>query len=111
MTNDQMIADFMGYNFHDDYIIDKYGYKIPFKYTFSKRWGWLMRVVVKILNTCNLQNGNIEDFHAIRDCIPDIESTYKAAIDYIKQYNIEREEWLEQEADSAISIMKDEGLI
>jgi hypothetical protein len=54
---------------------------------FHKSWDWLMPVIQKILNISFSDNGNSEDFYNIRDCIPDINHTYKAVVQFIEEYN------------------------
>lgn len=48
-------------------------------------WDSLMPVVEKILDISFQDEGNAEDFYSIRDCIPDINHTYKAVVEFIKQ--------------------------
>tara|TARA_R110002020_G_scaffold36503_5_gene109800 strand:+ start:9431 stop:9730 length:300 start_codon:yes stop_codon:yes gene_type:complete len=50
-------------------------------------WNWLMPVLQKILDISFDDNGDAEDFYQIRDCIPDIDHTYKAIIEFITEYN------------------------
>ena len=54
---------------------------------FDTSWDILMPVIQKILNISFSDNGNSEDFYNIRDCIPDINHTYKAVVQFIKEYN------------------------
>lgn len=46
-------------------------------------WDWLMPVVEKILDISFQDEGDAEDFYSIRDCIPDINHTYKAVVEFI----------------------------
>lgn len=54
-------------------------------------WDWLMPVLDKIKDICFSDEGeetyDSEEFYAIRDCIPDIGSTYRAILDFIVKYN------------------------
>ena len=62
-----------------------FGSRIPLQY--HKEWNWLMPVVEKILDISFQDEGDAEDFYSIRDCMPDINHTYKAVVEFIKQYN------------------------
>lgn len=54
-------------------------------------WNSLMKVVDKICDICFTDDGketyDSEMFYRIRDCIPDINQTYKAVLEFIKLYN------------------------
>ena len=52
---------------------------------YQNYWDSLMPVVEKILDISFQDEGNAEDFYSIRDCIPDINHTYKAVVEFIKQ--------------------------
>ena len=54
---------------------------------FHTSWDWLMPVVEKILDISFQDEGDAEDFYSIRDCMPDINHTYKAVVEFIKYYN------------------------
>ena len=53
---------------------------------------WLMPVVKKILDISFQDEGDPEDFYSIRDCIPDRNHTYRAIVEFIKEYNKNKEE-------------------
>ena len=57
-------------------------------------WDWLMPVLSKILDITfsddEKETSDSEYFYNIRDCVPDINHTYKAIIEFIKTYNDER---------------------
>ena len=50
-------------------------------------WDWLMPVLSKILDLSFQDDGDAEDFYSIRDCVPDINHTYKAVVEFIKEQN------------------------
>jgi hypothetical protein len=74
-TNQHLIQEFMG--------VDKTERLVPY----HSCWNWLMSVVEKILDISFQDEGDVEDFYSIRDCIPDINHTYKAVVQFIKYYN------------------------
>ena len=82
MENNKLIAEFMG-------DIPKYviGHgKAYNKYKdYSKSWDWLMPVLQKCLDVSN--DDNIEDFYSIQNVVPNIEATYDAVLEFIKEYN------------------------
>jgi hypothetical protein len=53
---------------------------------------WLMPVVDRILDISFQDEGDPEDFYSIRDCIPDRNHTYKAVVEFIKEYNKTKED-------------------
>ena len=53
------------------------------KYRIS--WDWLMPVIEKCLDVSN--DDNIEDFYSIQNVVPNIEATYQAVVEFIKEYN------------------------
>jgi hypothetical protein len=55
---------------------------------YHKSWDWLMPVIQKIMDI-SFFNGDPEDFYSIRNSIPQIRNTYKAVVEFIKQYNNE----------------------
>lgn len=61
--------------------------EINLKYHIS--WDWLMPVVEKILDISFQDENDVEDFYSIRDCIPNINHTYKAIVQFIKKYKNE----------------------
>ena len=50
-------------------------------------WEWLMPVVKKILDISFQDEVDAEDFNSIIDCIPNRNHTYRAIVEFIKQYN------------------------
>ena len=52
---------------------------------YSKSWDWLMPVLQKCLDVSN--DDNIEDFYSIQNVVPNIEATYDAVLEFIKEYN------------------------
>ncbi len=96
MKENKLIAEFMELEYApkdkrwDDWF-DKngtrvtFGNRIPLLYHTS--WDWLMPVLSKILDLSFQDDGDAEDFYSIRDCVPDINHTHKAVVEFIKQYN------------------------
>ena len=58
-------------------------------------WDWLMPVLRKILDITFLdedkETSDSSYFYDIRDCLPDIDSTYRAIVDFIKLYNTKKD--------------------
>ena len=58
---------------------------------FKSDWNELMLVLNKISDICFTDDGeetyDSEMFYRIRDCIPDVNQTYKASLEFIKLYN------------------------
>lgn len=54
---------------------------------FHRSWDWLIPVFQKIMDICLNYEDDYGDFYAIKDCIPDINQTYKAIVEFIKMYN------------------------
>ncbi len=54
----------------------------PHELSYNVSWEWLIPVTQKIKD-----KGNAEDFYNIRDCIPNKTDTYNAVVEFIKQYN------------------------
>ena len=48
-------------------------------------WDWLMPVVEKILDLSFQDDGDADDFYNVRDCMPDLNHTYKAVVEFINQ--------------------------
>ena len=117
MNNNKLIAEFMGV--YDEISLDSIAGNIhswsdaPFFYItedskekvmegiakyskYDTSWDWLMPVVEKILDLSFQDDGDAEDFYNIRDCMPDLNHTYKAVVEFIKTYNSERSKWNEQ---------------
>ena len=94
--NNKLIAEFMGEKFTDSSgVVQGLNYKLIEKkhgegnngFRFHTSWDWLMPVVEKILDISFQDEGDAEDFYSIRDCMPDINHTYKAVVQFINQYN------------------------
>lgn len=118
IENNKLIAEFLGYKYHpanrntkpygwhkipkDKHWSEKLGWGINSYYLcrrhnqmqFHYDWNWLMVVVEKIMDITFDDNSNptldSEMFYEVRDCIPDINQTYKAIVEFIKWYNEEK---------------------
>ena len=77
--NNKLIAEFMGYKNPSN--------ASDIWYHYDTSWDWLMPVVEKILDISFQDEGDAEDFYSIRDCMPDINHTYKAVVEFINQLN------------------------
>lgn len=94
MNENKLIAEYMGLKF-DKGTMYNMGYDVfadgdlwrTHQLRYHNDWNWLMPVVEKILDISFQDEGDAEDFYSIRDCIPDINHTYKAVVEFIKQYN------------------------
>jgi len=88
MKDNKLIAEFMELEYAPK---DKNGTRVTFgnriPLLYHKSWDWLMTVVEKILDLSFQDDGDPEDFYSIRDCVPDINHTHKAVVEFIKQYN------------------------
>jgi hypothetical protein len=81
--NNKLIAEFMGYTFvngvyespKDEFHIDEMLY--------DTSWDWLMPVVQKCF-----EGAHEDDFFEISGSLPDMESTYKSVVEFIKQHTI-----------------------
>jgi len=99
MTDNKLIAEFMGLpkvpcRIGTESGIITEGYKhsmvdvpiatrgMPYKYS----WDWLMPVVEKILDLSFQDDGDADDFYNVRDCMPDLNHTYKAVVEFIKEH-------------------------
>jgi len=92
--DNKLIALFMGLEEDgvDGYLVDMdkdYGYQVIHEscFLYNSSWDWLMPVLSKILDLSFQDDGDAEDFYSIRDCVPDINHTYKAVVEFIKEYN------------------------
>jgi hypothetical protein len=98
MKDNKLIAEFMGWdieslstipsNLHPSNLELDNDEVLEYKYHTS--WDWLMPVLSKILDLSFQDDGDAEDFYSIRDCVPDINHTHKAVVEFIKTYNDER---------------------
>ena len=96
MNDNKLIAEFMqegseGFNLYD---YNGCHYKVD-ELLFHTSWDWLMPVLSKILDLSFQDDGDAEDFYSIRDCVPDINHTHKAVVEFIKDQvcHIELQEW------------------
>ena len=94
MKDNKLIAEFMGRGgtFNHDKTMICTGI-FPDTMTLMKyhtSWDWLMPVLSKILDLSFQDDGDAEDFYSIRDCVPDINHTHKAVVEFIKEHNNER---------------------
>lgn len=107
--NNKLIAEFMGLEYTKPYfkvedeslmvvtevkngVISSMGYMFePTELKYHTSWDWLMPVVSKILDITfseeEKETSDSEHFYKIRDCIPNINYTYKAVVEFIKLYN------------------------
>ena len=92
MKNNKLIAEFMGVpnvGTNSRPIFD-YGEMVGCRSLedlhYHHAWNWLMPVVQKIMDV-SFFNGEPEDFYVVRDCIPEINDTYKEVVEFIKLYN------------------------
>lgn len=62
---------------------------------FHNSWDWLIPVLQKILDIAfsddESEISDSEHFYGIRDCIPDINHTYNAVVEFINLYNENKE--------------------
>ena len=97
MRDNKLIAQFMGVRFmsddkhikrlkenRDEGIYYDLGY-MESELKYHESWDWLMPVIEKIMDISFQEEGDVEDFYSIRDCIPDIGYTYKAVVEFIKE--------------------------
>ena len=82
----QLIANFMGYHVSDNQIKDENGFWVDAN-VFKNSWDWLMPVINKISDISFQDEGDVDDFYSVRDCIPEIHHSYNAVVEFIKQYN------------------------
>lgn len=78
IENNKLIAEFIGIELKPN--------ECGRLFRYHKSWDWLMPVVKKILDISFQDEGDAEDFYSIRDCMPDINHTYKAVVEFIKQH-------------------------
>lgn len=100
--NNILIAEFMNYEKQTWSYNDAVAYYTPFKENslfsdklkFHTDWNWLMQVVEKIFNTCEITPDELDYewgilFKQIHNSFyyPKIEAVYNACIEFIKWYN------------------------
>ena len=95
----KIIAEFMGaekthiQSVGDIYcpVPSKNGSEYADKLQYHKSWDWLMTVIEKILDITfsddETEISNSEYFYDIRDCVPNINHTYRSIVEFIKWYN------------------------
>ena len=81
MNDNKLIAEFVGEQ--PKSILDQG--KIYKDY--SKSWDWLMPVVNKCLNIYHIEQKNDDINFKFYDSMGDIKETYKAVVEFIKEYN------------------------
>ena len=79
MENNKLIAEFMGVEFMEASLDGN-----DFNPQFHKSWDWLMPVVNQCY-TSNMQHPNDDITQGLIDV--DIEATYKAVVEFIKEHN------------------------
>jgi len=82
MNDNKLIAEFIGV---------KYPMLKGSDLQYHTSWDWLMPVLSKILDLSFQDDGDAEDFYSIRDCMPDINHTYKAVVEFIEEHNVQLE--------------------
>ncbi|QDP56097.1 MAG: hypothetical protein GOVbin3205_40 [Prokaryotic dsDNA virus sp.] len=75
MKDNKRIAEFMEVD----------GYLSLSQMQYHNSWDWLMPVVAKCLDTYHIQQMNDDIHFKFYDCIGNIESTYKAVVEFINQ--------------------------
>ncbi len=92
MKNNKLIAEFMGIEFNKGTFYNM-GYDVfsdgnlycNHELKYNESWDWLMPVVQKCLDVSN--DDNMEDFYSIQNVVPNIEATYRAVVEFIKEHN------------------------
>jgi len=93
MKDNKIIAEFMGWDIKSPTSMPRNLHLSNLEldngevwaYKFHTSWDWLMPVVEKCLDVSN--DDNIEDFYSIQNVVPNIEATYQAVVEYIKECN------------------------
>ena len=83
MNDNKLIAEFMNHGFHD-------GRHRSFdELKYHESWDWLMPVVSKCRDESNEEDSHWEAiYYSLEGC--DIDVTYHAVVEFIKQYNDEK---------------------
>jgi len=98
IENNKLIAEFMGYNV--EYVNNERYFTLDDmlevlsdeEIHYHSSWDWLMPCIQKILSL-DYTMEDMEKYYTIIDNIPDINSTYKSVIDFLKEwYNEQLEE-------------------
>jgi hypothetical protein len=104
--NNKLLVEYMGYKISSNQFKDSNGFWTDFD-VMEKRWDYLMPVVQWCFDEGADEGNTVGDItHGLVDT--NISATYQAVVRFIKQ---RKEDYLEQKADSDISVMKDEGLL
>ena len=84
MNDNKLIAEFMNHGFHD-------GRHRSFdELKYHESWDWLMPVVSKCRDESNEEDSHWEAiYYSLEGC--DIDVTYHAVVEFINQYNDERQ--------------------
>jgi len=88
MNDNKLIAEFMGYRTSDTQFKDENGFWNDTS-VFEMSWDWLMPVAQKcrLDSRCEYDDDDFwNNIHwALEEC--NLDSTYKAVVEFIKQYN------------------------
>ena len=95
MNNNKLIAEFMGMKYSDERSFDngEWTHSIKSLSKFQTSWDWLMPVIIKCKESIDYcSDDNALKYHNIEDEMLSqlsIEDTYKAVVEFIKEYNDE----------------------
>tara|TARA_R100001463_G_scaffold30150_1_gene68621 strand:+ start:948 stop:1214 length:267 start_codon:yes stop_codon:yes gene_type:complete len=87
MESNKLIAEFMGLETSNGLVFQDANTKEFHSIKYHKDWNWLMPVVQKCLDVYHIELMNDDLNFEIYDSIGDIKNTYKAVVEFIKQYN------------------------
>jgi hypothetical protein len=96
MTDNELIAEFMGINFNSKEAYERWAPPICKKYgRYDTSWDWLIPVVEKIhfvapVEVREINNESLSIFEFGSICIP-IEDVYNAVVEFIKWHNSTKE--------------------